>query len=314
MTDKVHLRLTFELLKDVLVGFTAFCFVGAVVVLGRFQQDLRPFVFATAGAYFVAGFLRGGGPPRVLVRRPVALALGGVLPLAMAAVGGLTPKLQVLGISFLVVAPMWAAAGVATGHFHGIRRRKQACALAATSFFAIFAVILYVVPAWMEARSVAWTNRSVPSFSISTLDGEVLHSADLRGHIVVLAFWATWCPPCQAELPQIADLEAKYRAESDVRVFALNARTGGDTAELARSFLAKRHLQLTAAIDNPIAGQSHGSGQAASSVGLYDLPSLYVLDQRGRLRATYDGYDSSEHLVGSLSRTIDHLRSEKNKE
>ena len=125
---------------------------------------------------------------------------------------------------------------------------------------------------------------------------------------MVLSFWATWCTPCQAELPEIAALQAKYHDNPNVLIFALNSRNHAETPAKARAYLIKRQLMLKPAIDSfGVAPDEESWGPAAKSLGATSLPALYILNRSGSLRVIHLGYDSSEHLADSLSHQISHL-------
>ncbi|MEO8613168.1 MAG: TlpA disulfide reductase family protein [Chloroflexota bacterium] len=64
-------------------------------------------------------------------------------------------------------------------------------------------------------------SNAVPDFSATTITGETVHLSDYRGQVVMLNFWATWCPPCRAEMPTIEAAYEKYH-DQGFAVFAIN--------------------------------------------------------------------------------------------
>jgi thiol-disulfide isomerase/thioredoxin len=134
------------------------------------------------------------------------------------------------------------------------------------------------------------------------LVGRTVSSDQLRGHVVVLSFWATWCQPCQEELPKIQAVSKRYGANPKVSILAVDSGTEGDTPEKVRSYLLRRQLDLPVLIDSP---DGWSLGPAARSLAVPGLPALYLIDSAGRLRRVHLGYDASEDLETSVSRQID---------
>lgn len=177
-------------------------------------------------------------------------------------------------------------------------------------FIAVFYVVRIALPNWVLKRNLEWTKQPIRDFSFQTINGRLASSRDLKGRTVAIFFWATWCGPCKAELPQIAELQQRYKARGDIVVLALNAKTGGDTADRAQEFLSHRHLQIVSAIDAVDDLHPAGLGSAGRSLGLRVVPSFYILDRQGQLRVAEAGYVSSANLVTVVSRVIDQLSEE----
>jgi thiol-disulfide isomerase/thioredoxin len=102
----------------------------------------------------------------------------------------------------------------------------------------------------MDGRAYVIVNRDISPFRIQTLDGKSMTSNEWKGRVVVVSFWATWCTPCHAELPEIQALQNKYRGDPSVLIVALDSATGGDTAAIAQAYLDRKKLNLTGAIDS----------------------------------------------------------------
>jgi thiol-disulfide isomerase/thioredoxin len=133
------------------------------------------------------------------------------------------------------------------------------------------------------------------NFSLTTEDGRVVHSSELRGKVVVLAFWATWCEPCWQELPRVQKVYTSYRNSGRVLFWAVDAHAGGDTDEQARAFARKMKLVLPAAFTE---------NATAVRMGVNGYPSLILLDGTGRIRFIHDGYDGSERIESHLAQEI----------
>jgi hypothetical protein len=92
-----------------------------------------------------------------------------------------------------------------------------------------------------------------------------------------------------------------------VLIVALDSATGGDTAAVAQAYLDRKKLKLTGAIDSLDHDGNDHWGPAAKSLGPRGIPTVFIVDRSGRLRAIHEGFDSSEHLTATLSRQIDRL-------
>jgi len=115
-------------------------------------------------------------------------------------------------------------------------------------------------------------NKVAPQFTVS--DGE--QSADLsklRGKVVLVNFWATWCVPCIEELPSLMELQ---RQMPDVKVVAISRDEDPDAY---KRFLAKYHVELLTVRDPSLKVQD--------LYGTVQIPETYIIDRQGRLRRKF---------------------------
>ncbi len=112
-----------------------------------------------------------------------------------------------------------------------------------------------------------------PEFALPDLDGRTVRLADLRGKVVVINFWATWCAPCREEMPSMHRLWQQLRANS----FELAAINVGETPEQVRSFLS--------ALDHPIGFPIvlDEEGTTVRDFSVKGFPTTFVIDKSGRL-------------------------------
>jgi thiol-disulfide isomerase/thioredoxin len=110
------------------------------------------------------------------------------------------------------------------------------------------------------------------------LDGDALALSDFRGRVVVANVWASWCPPCRAEMPTVVGLADSLPAE-DVAVVGVNIRENGVAA--AQSFAREAGIDFPSFYD-PSSEVLLGF---SDDIGPYSLPSTAVLDRQGRLAA-----------------------------
>lgn len=137
-------------------------------------------------------------------------------------------------------------------------------------------------------RSGSGVGLPAPVFSLATPDGKNVSSADLRGRVIVLAFWATWCTPCRQELPALQKAYAHEKGRRTATFYAVDGPWGGDSLEKESAFASRMNMAL------PLAFDSHGAAQRA--LGVYALPALVILDSKGRVRLSHSGYAPSQRL------------------
>lgn len=131
----------------------------------------------------------------------------------------------------------------------------------------------------LEALELPSPAEAAPEIGFLTPDGSQTTLADFRGRVVVLNVWAMWCPPCRAELPTIAALDAAYGEE--VAVVAVNVdRTAEEIAE-ARAFLAT---------NAPLGFYSDPTFELPFRLpGRGAMPQTILIDRQGRMRAWLAG-------------------------
>ena len=125
--------------------------------------------------------------------------------------------------------------------------------------------------------------------------GAQVHVSDYRGKVVVLAFWATWCPYCLKELPILENLQRRV-GKDRIQVVAIDT-----DADHGKYRAMRRHLegfQLTLAEDE-------GRGRIADHYGVTGLPHMVMIDKAGRVAHVHIGY--SEEILGSLVDEINAL-------
>lgn len=126
-----------------------------------------------------------------------------------------------------------------------------------------------------------------PDFTVYDSQGSAVRLSDYRGTPVVLNFWASWCGPCQREMP---DFDALYQQLGDeVQVLMVNVTDGSrETMITAWDFLADKGYLLPVVYDT--------AGEAAAAYGVYALPSTYFIDAQGYAIARANGAIDQETL------------------
>ena len=126
-----------------------------------------------------------------------------------------------------------------------------------------------------------------PEFSLETLAGGRITLNELRGQVIVLNLWASWCPPCRAEMPAMQAVYETYRDQGLV-ILAINA-TNQDSLSAAQAFVEENQLDFPILLDL--------QGEVSTRYQLRSLPSTYFIDRQGMIQEIVIGGPMSETLI-----------------
>lgn len=131
-----------------------------------------------------------------------------------------------------------------------------------------------------------------PDFALTTTDGITVSLSSLRGKVVLLNFWATWCPPCKAEMPDLDALHREYGAEHDFLVLGVNNMEGG--AEVA-GFAQREQLTFPLLLD--------ADGRVSEKLfSVRYLPTSMIIDREGNIRDAWRGQIAREAMLARLEK------------
>jgi cytochrome c biogenesis protein CcmG/thiol:disulfide interchange protein DsbE len=145
-----------------------------------------------------------------------------------------------------------------------------------------------------EARYIPtpFLAKPAPAFALTLFDGTTLRLEDLRGKVVFLNFWASWCPPCRAEARTLEAAWQKYRGEGVVFVGA----SIQDNETDARAFLEEFGITYPNGIDR--------GSRIAISYGVWGLPETFIIDTRGRITYKHVGALGWATLTAKLDEAL----------
>ena len=156
----------------------------------------------------------------------------------------------------------------------------------------IAAAAMLAIAAW--AAYVSLRPAPAPQVRIATLAGEAVSTDAMRGKVVLVNFWATWCASCLAEMPNIVDTHRKY-APRGYETIAIAVQK--DDPTLVAQFAARRALPFKVAVDE--------SGDAAASFGAPRVtPVSYLIDRQGRLIKRYVGEPDWAELHSAIEEAL----------
>lgn len=135
-----------------------------------------------------------------------------------------------------------------------------------------------------------------PSFTLKDFQNKTIQLSEYRGKVVLLNFWASWCAPCQAEMPVFVQWQKHYGAKLQVLGISMDDN-------LSQAEAAARRLK----VDYPLMTGSEQVGEAYG--GIFGLPETFLIDRQGKIRAEFQGGNhlaaiqaGIERLTGSKTR------------
>lgn len=142
----------------------------------------------------------------------------------------------------------------------------------------LFLAILASVAIWQafsekEEKIGLEKGNLAPNFELTTLEGETVQLADLKGKKVVLNFWATWCPPCKEEMPEMERFYKQY--QSEVTVVAVNFTVSEKGVSHVKRFVQENGYSFPIFLDE--------KNKANSGYEVLSYPTSYFLDEEGRI-------------------------------
>jgi peroxiredoxin len=132
------------------------------------------------------------------------------------------------------------------------------------------ALLLLALPACSHKQQPALPGNPAPDFTLKDLSGKDIKLSALRGKVVVLNFWATWCPPCREEIPSMMGLN-RAMAGKDFQMLAVSIDEGGKDA--VEGFFRKSGTALPALLDT--------DQSVSKRYGLTGVPETFVIDKKG---------------------------------
>ncbi|MDN3582484.1 redoxin domain-containing protein [Mucilaginibacter flavus] len=148
-------------------------------------------------------------------------------------------------------------------------------------------------------------NQPAAAFALKDFDGNTVSLASLKGKVVIVDFWATWCGPCKASFPGMQTAVNKYKDDADVKFLFVDTWENGDKyTDGVKKFIADKKYSFYVLLDEK--GTDGRQSKVVSQFGVDGIPTKFVIDKSGNIRFKVVGFDgSADGLVDEVSAMID---------
>src|SRR5713226_8520417 len=159
-----------------------------------------------------------------------------------------------------------------------VRRLRGALCFASGALL-LSALMAFAVSAQEADRVIRFVRNpdAAPEFKLDSIDGKPLTLASAHGKVVLLNFWATWCGPCRAEIPDLIALQQKYKDQLQI----IGLTVDDDDVAFVKQVVARTRINYPVAMTTPEVRVQYG--------GVAALPTSFVLDTQGRIVQKHEG-------------------------
>jgi DsbE subfamily thiol:disulfide oxidoreductase len=126
-------------------------------------------------------------------------------------------------------------------------------------------------------------SKKAPEWELKDTEGKVVKSSDFAGKVVILDFWATWCPPCKAEIPGFIELQKKY---GDKGLVVVGVSLDEQGPAVVKPFMQQFGMNYPVVMGDEKITQDFG--------GVAAIPTTFIIDKNGNIAAKHVGYAPKE--------------------
>jgi peroxiredoxin len=176
--------------------------------------------------------------------------------------------------------------------------RKSLRLLAIVSVAALLGTVACTLPEEREpvkqaVKKDVTGRKAAPEFSLKDSTGKVVHLADYKGKVVLLDFWATWCGPCNIEIPWFTEFERKYKTRG---FEVLGVSMDDDGWKAIQPFATAKAINYRIVLGDDKTGDLYG--------GIEALPTAFVIDREGRIASVHVGLAARKEFQDAIENLL----------
>jgi peroxiredoxin len=151
---------------------------------------------------------------------------------------------------------------------------------------------LLIIPFFISP-TFAQVGKQAPAFSLPAANGKTVDLADFKGKVLVLNFWATWCPPCRAEIPDFIKAYGSFKSKG---VEILGVALDQNGWEAVKPFITKQKITYPVVLG--------GAEIAAEYGGVSSIPTTFIINRSGKIVDQQIGMLSGEKLTKMIEKAL----------
>jgi peroxiredoxin len=154
-------------------------------------------------------------------------------------------------------------------------------------------ILAVAVVALSVLTAVAFSADPAPNFKLKAADGTTVELNKLKGKVVLVNFWATWCPPCRAEIPGMMKVYDKYKAKG-LEIVGISVDNGG--WDDVRPWLEKHPITYPIVVGDANLAQAYG--------GIHNIPTTFLVDRKGNIAMKHVGGLTEEEFEKMVKKAL----------
>lgn len=146
--------------------------------------------------------------------------------------------------------------------------------------------------------AVATDGKKAPDFTLTAIDGKSLKLSDYKGKGVIINFWATWCPPCRAEIPDMVELQKEYQSKG----FSFIGIAVGDEEEKVKAFVSAQNINYPVAMGSRELAVSYGKFTQEGAIR--GIPTSFVINGKGEIVDYFVGGRNKAAFTDAIKKAL----------